>query len=182
MVLRPARFNYLAPDRPDIGFSVKDAARAMCKLRESHLMLVKKIGRYLKGAPRIISHFRWQAAPMIITAFTDSDWAGCGRTARSTSGGVVTIGDHTIKTYCRQQKVVALSSAEAELYAMVAASAEAMAIQAYARDIGLEMSVELYADSSAALGIAKRAGIGKVRHLRTQGLWAQEVRVAGRIV
>ena len=119
---------------------------------------------------------------MIITAFTDSDWAGCGRTARSTSGGVVTIGDHTIKTYCRQQKVVALSSAEAELYAMVAASAEAMAIQAYARDIGLEMSVELYADSSAALGIAKRAGIGKVRHLRTQGLWVQEVRVAGRIV
>ena len=65
---------------------------------------------------------------------------------------------------------------------MVAASAEAMAIQAYARDIGLEMSVELYADSSAALGIAKRAGIGKVRHLRTQGLWVQEVRVAGRIV
>ena len=77
--------------------------------------------------------------------------------------------------------MVALSSAEAELYAMVAASAESLAVQAYARDLGMELTSELYSDSSAALGIAKRAGIGKVRHLRTQGLWIQEVRSTGRI-
>jgi hypothetical protein len=93
----------------------------------------------------------------------------------------VCIGDHTIKTYSKQQKVVALSSAEAELYAMVLATAETMAVQAYSEDLGLKMGGELYTDSSAALGIAKRAGIGKVRHLRTQGLWVQEVRVSGRI-
>ena len=92
------------------------------------------------------------------------------------------LGEHTIKTYCKQQKVVALSSAEAQLYAMFAASAEAMAVQAYANDLGLKLKRKLYADSSAALGIAKRSGIGKVRHLRTQGLWIQEVRVSGRIV
>ena len=39
----------------------------------------------------------------------------------------------------------------------------------------------MYCDSAAALGITNRAGIGKVRHLRTQGLWVQEVRVSGRI-
>ena len=92
------------------------------------------------------------------------------------------LGDHAIKTYSKQQKVVALSSAEAELYAMVLASAETMAVQAYAQDLGLTLASELYTDSSAALGIAKRAGIGKVRHLRTQGLCIQEVRVSGRIV
>ena len=68
------------------------------------------------------------------------------------------------------------------MYAMVAASAESMAVQAYASDLGISLSSELYADSSAALGIAKRAGIGKVRHLRTQSLWIQEVRISGRIV
>ena len=88
---------------------------------------------------------------------------------QSTSGGAVTIGEHTIKAYCRQQKVVALSSAEAELYAMVAASAEALAVQAYAKDLGINMGVEMYADSSAALGIAKRAGIGKVRNFAHPG-------------
>ena len=51
----------------------------------------------------------------------------------------------------------------------------------YARDLGLDMTCELYCDSSAALGISQRAGIGKVRHLRTQGLWVQEVRISGRI-
>jgi hypothetical protein len=77
--------------------------------------------------------------------------------------------------------VTALSSAEAELYAMVAASAEALAIAAYARDLGLDLGIEMYCDSAAALGITNRAGIGKVRHLRTQGLWVQEVRISGRI-
>ena len=75
-----------------------------------------------------------------------------------------------------------LSSAKAELYAMVAASAEAMAVQACASDLGMGLASELYADSSADLGIAKRAGIGKVRHLRTQGLWIHQVRISGRIV
>ena len=91
------------------------------------------------------------------------------------------IGEHVIKTYCRQQKVVALSSAEAELYAAVAASAEAIALVVYCKDLGMDMEAELYCDSSAALGIAHRAGIGKVRHLRTQGLWVQEVRISGRV-
>ena len=40
----------------------------------------------------------------------------------------------------------------------------------------------MYCDSAAALGITQRAGIGKVRPLRTEGLWEQEVRVSGRIV
>ena len=40
-----ARYNYIAPDRPDIAFSVKEAARAMSAPRRSHLGLVKKIGK-----------------------------------------------------------------------------------------------------------------------------------------
>lgn len=84
-----------------------------------------------------------------------------------------------MKAYSKQQTIVALSSAEAELYAMVAASAESMAVQAYAADLGIKLGSELYTDSSAALGIAKRAGIGKVRHLRTQGLWIQGTRISG---
>ena len=117
----------------------------------------------------------------MVTTFTDSDWGGCVKTARSTSGGIITMGDHLLKTCSRQQRVVALSSAEAELYAMVAASAETMAIMAYARDLGMVVTGEVYTDSAAALGISQRAGIGKVRPLRTQGRWVQEVRVSGRL-
>jgi hypothetical protein len=176
-----ARLNYLSPDRADIGYAVKEAARNMSAPKVSDLRRLRKIGKYLLGRPRLVSLFKFQDMPSTITAFTDSDWAGCTRSAKSTSGGAVCIGEHVIKAYCKQQKVIALSSAEAELYAMVAASAETLALQAYAKDLGLDFGCELYCDSSAALGIAQRAGIGKVRHLRTQGLWVQEVRVAGRI-
>ena len=117
----------------------------------------------------------------MVTTYTDSDWAGCVKTARSTSGGILTMGEHVIKTYAKQQKVIALSSAEAELYAMVAASAESIALIAYAKDLGMTMTGEVYTDSSAALGITKRCGIGKVRHLRTQGLWIQETSLTGRL-
>ena len=75
--------------------------------------------------------------PDRVTAFTDSDYAGCGRTAKLASAGAICIGEHVVKTYSRQQKIVALSSAEAELYAMVAASANALVVQAYTRDLGL---------------------------------------------
>ena len=43
------------------------------------------------------------------------------------------------------------------------------------RDVGVDAVGEFYADSSAALGIAQRQGMGKVRHIRTHALWVQEV-------
>ena len=65
---------------------------------------------------------------------------------------------------------------------MVAASAEALALAAYARDLRFDLDCELCCDSTAALAMTQTAGIGKVRHLRTQGLWVKEVRISGRIV
>jgi hypothetical protein len=64
---------------------------------------------------------------------------------------------------------------------MVAASAEALGIVSLLADMGVEAVGEVYADSSAALGIAQRQGMGKVRHIRTQALWVQEVRATGRL-
>ena len=186
-----ARLNYLAVDRLDIQYAVKEAARAMSAPLKAHWHMLDKIGRYLIGRPRLVMKFPWQKKTEVITAYTDSDWAGCPKTSKSTSGGIVCIGSHVIKTYSRQQKVIALSSAEAELYAMVAASAECLAIAAYAKDLGSALGGEVcigagpegevHTDSSAAFGIARRCGIGKVRHLRTQALWVQETNLAGRL-
>ena len=42
------------------------------------------------------------------------------------------------------------------------------------RDLGLEMAVRMHADSAAAIGICRRSGIGRVRHLAVGQLWVQE--------
>ena len=90
-------------------------------------------------------------------------------------------GRHVIKSYSKQQKVLLLSSAEAETYGMVACSAELPGIQSCAMDLGLAYDGVVYADASAALGIVQRRGIGKVRHIRTQSLWLQEAHATKRL-
>ena len=94
-----ARVNYLAPDRMDIGFAVKEVARSMARPIECDWAKLKRIGRYLIGRPRLISHFAWQPMCSTVTAYTDSDWAGCTATGRSTSGGIVAMGSHISKNY-----------------------------------------------------------------------------------
>ena len=41
-------------------------------------------------------------------------------------------------------------------------------------DMGLRMKVRISGDSAAALGIARRRGLGKVRHIELNHLWLQE--------
>ena len=176
-----ARLNYIAPDRVDIQYAVKETARAMSAPKRGDWNALMRIGRYLKGKPRLVLKFDWQPEVGTVATFSDSDWAGCKKTGRSTSGGVVTVGKHTLKTYSRQQKTVALSSAEAELHAMVAASAETLGTIALCRDMGIEVRGDVYIDSSAALGIAQRVGSGKVRHVRVQALWVQEIQCNRRL-
>ena len=58
---------------------------------------------------------------------------------------------------------------------MVKCTAELMGIKSMMKDWGREKSGALYADSSAALGIAKRKGAGKMRHVNINTLWIQGV-------
>ena len=73
------------------------------------------------------------------------------------------------------QKSITLSSGEAELGGVVKAASEALGLQSVAVDLGIQLRIALCADSSAAIGICRRAGIGRVRHLAVGQLWIQEL-------
>ena len=79
-------------------------------------------------------------------------------------------GDHLIKAFSRTQAVVALSSAEAELYSLVMASSETLGVKVLAADSGVSLGAWMWADASAAIGIARGMGLGEVRHIETQAL------------
>lgn len=100
-------------------------------------------------------------------------------TGKSTSFGVIMIGSHLIKGWARTQNNATLSSAEAELVAMVKCTSECMGIRSLLRDCGMEMSGTAFADSSAALAIAKRKGAGKLRHIHVSALWIQDAQDRG---
>lgn len=113
---------------------------------------------------------------MKLICVTDTDCAGCTRTRRSTTCGVVKHGYHTIRTWCKTQALVTLSSGEAELYGAVRASSELVGMLSFMKDLGLvNLKGDVLGDANAALGIIHREGIGKLRHLNTQWLWVQDL-------
>ena len=169
-----ARLNYLAQDRPDLQYAVKEVARRMACPTQKDWLLMKRVGRYLLGAPRAVQEFTWQEMQSSFDTFVDSDWAGCKTSCRSTSGGVTKLGWHSIKSWSTTQATVAMSSAEAELYALTKGAANTLGFIALAKDLGYSMSAMVHTDASAALGIVQRQGLGKLRHVKVQYLWVQD--------
>ena len=169
-----ARLNYLATDRPDIAYSAKEVCRAMAAPTVGAWKKLKRMVRYLLGTRRTVLMYPWQGVEQDIETYSDSDWAGCRSTSKSTSGGAVTIGEHYIKGWSSTQASITLSSAEAELVAMTKAVAETIGIANMVKDLGETMRGVVYADSSAALAIADRKGSGKLRHINVRMLWIQE--------
>jgi hypothetical protein len=169
-----ARANYLAMDRPDISQATKELCRRMSAPRAADLRALSRVARYLAGAGRVVYEYPWQWRP-VLSVYTDSDFAGCVASRLSTSGGAVLLGTHLLKHWASTQKKITLSSGEAELGAVVRGFSEALGVQSVARDLGVELEPEVHADSSAAIGICRRSGIGKVRHLAVAQLWVQDL-------
>jgi hypothetical protein len=91
--------------------------------RDSHLNLVKRILRYVKGTLDLGMHFS-SSPTTSLTAYSDADWAGCPDTRRSTSGYCIYLGDNLISWSSKRQTTVSRSSAEAEYRAVAHAVAE----------------------------------------------------------
>ena len=83
LIMRAA---YLSLDQPDLQFATQEAARTMQSPRVCDRAKLQRIARYLLLRPRLIYKFEWQPLPKQIYAECDSDFAGCNRTRKSTSG------------------------------------------------------------------------------------------------
>ena len=53
-----ARANYLAQDRVDIQFAAKEISRKMANPEVADWVQMMRLGRYLKGEPRVVQTFR----------------------------------------------------------------------------------------------------------------------------
>ena len=76
----------------------------------------------------------------------------------------------------RQDTTVSLSSGEAELHGIAAGMAQALGLQALAKDLGFHVTIDVLPDATAAIGIARRRGMGQIRHLDCTDLWIQETK------
>ena len=171
LVMRAA---YVAQDRADIQFATKELAIVMSAPTQGDLTALKRLGRYLRGKPRCVLVFRFQEASTYFDAWVDSDWAGCIKTRKSTSGGVLMLGSHCLKSWSSTQSVIALSSGEAEFYGIVKGTAIGLGAVSLMKDMGIDMKLRVRTDATTGKAICSRRGLGKTRHIHCQYLWIQE--------
>ncbi len=72
------------------------------------------------------------------------------------------------------QTSISLSSGEAEFAGVIRGAGHGLGYQALLKDVGVELPLRVWTDSSAAIGICSRQGLGKLRHLDTHTLWIQQ--------
>ncbi|KAL2924831.1 Retrovirus-related Pol polyprotein from transposon TNT 1-94 [Bienertia sinuspersici] len=85
------RLIYLTITRPDILFSVNTLSQFMHKPTSVHMQAAKRVLRYLNYNPAQGVFLASNAGAKLV-AYSDSDWAGCPITRRSTTGFCVFLG------------------------------------------------------------------------------------------
>jgi hypothetical protein len=116
---------YLVNTRPDICFVVNTLSQFMVEPRRVHWVAAKHVLRYLCGMVDYgLDYHRGDGVHLV--GYTDSDWAGCVSDKKSTSGCCFGLGSAVVSWFSQKQKLVALSSAEAEYMAASQASCEAL--------------------------------------------------------
>ena len=173
---------YLSAERRDIQFATKELARHMANPRQCDLKAAKVLGAYLNRHPKVYKVIALDAgitaqSELSLDIFTDSDWAGCLETRRSTDCYVVVIGGAVIQCGTQTQPgLPATSSGDAELRGISRGAREGIFIVELATgDFNMKVTKpKLWTDSTSAQATAKRIGPGsKLRHLEVCEFYIQ---------
>ena len=159
---------YLLHTRPDLSFSVGYVSRFMEAPTEEHQAAVKRILRYVAGTAALGIHYKRgdKKKLPLLHGYSDSDLAGDVNDRKSTGGVIYFIGDGPVSWQSCKQKVVALSSCEAEYIAAATATCQGVWLARLLADL---LNVEaraptLRVDNKSAISLIKNP----VHHDRTK--------------
>ncbi|GKE26164.1 hypothetical protein Tco_1441548 [Tanacetum coccineum] len=123
-------------------FAVCSCARFHVIPKASHLHVVKRIFRYLKGQPKLGLWYP-RASSFDLVGYSDSDYAGASLDRKFTTGGCQFLGCRLILWQCKKQTVVAPSSTEVEYVAAASCCGQVLWIHNQMLDYGISKAVWL---------------------------------------
>jgi hypothetical protein len=157
---------YLTASRPDIMFSTCLCARYQSNPKESHMLAVKRILKYLKGVPSLGLWYP-KGSGMDLMGYSDSDHAGCKIDRKSTTGGCHFLGGKLVSWTSKKQTSVSLSTAEAEYVSAASCCAQILWMKNQLLDYGIKYSkTPIFCDNTSAIAISNNPVMhSKTKHI-----------------
>ena len=144
--------------RPDISFAVGMLGRYQSNPGLDHWKAAKKVLRYLQGTKDHMLTYK-RSDHLEVIGYTDSDFAGCVDTRKSTFGYVYLLAGGAISWKSAKQSVIAASTMEAEFVACFEATVQANWLRNFISGLGIVDSIakplKIYCDNSATVFFSK---------------------------
>lgn len=171
--------------RPDIAYAVGIVSRFMESPTTQHLAVVKHILRYVSGTLNFGCYYEKKGSlePKLV-GYCDSDLAGDVDDRKSTTGTVFFLGSSLITWLSQKQKIVALSSCEAEYIAATTAACQGIWLARLMADLLKKEpeKVELKIDNKSAISLCKNpVHHERSKHIDTRYHFIRECVEAGKI-
>jgi hypothetical protein len=167
-----------------ICYALKELSRHLLAHNKTHFDAVKRVYRYLKGS-RSLGLFSAADGDFRIITYVDANWAPKSSDRRSTSGLVQLFDTLPVAFSSKEQKSIALSTCEAELFAI----SQAVRLIGYQRALLLELQMipsdycfTICTDSRSAMDlVANNAAQIPAKHIDIRLQYIREQVARGRI-
>ena len=161
-------------ERPDLSYVIKELARRVQRPSEEDWCALKRVLHYIKGTMYAELHLKTNSKnPTGINVITDANWAA-PLDGRSTTGFSIWWDGFLLTHRSKTQSTVAQSTCESELLALGAGVMDGRFAQTIVEEMGEKVALEAYCDSSSAVAITVRRGLGRLRHLNVKQMWLQQ--------
>jgi hypothetical protein len=162
--------------RPDIAHAVHYLASHMQQPTQRHMLAAERVLRYLAGTKEVglvfgsrngdtvgDSRGRRAQVQVDVCAFADADWANDKGDRKSVSGWVAKLNGDPVSWSSKKQRVVALSTCEAELYAEAAAIQEVLWLRGLMEELGLHTQTgsTVYGDNQSTIAVSENGVKGE---------------------
>ncbi|XP_035546630.1 secreted RxLR effector protein 161-like [Juglans regia] len=160
--------------RPYISFVVGMLGHYQSNLGISHWKAAKRILRYLQGTKDYQHTFR-RTDSLEVTGYSDSDFAGCSYSKKSTLGYVFLLASGAISWRSMKQTIITSSTMEAEFVACFESTVHGLWLRNFISGLGVVDSIvrplRIYCDNSSAVVFSNNDRYSKgAKHMKLKYL------------
>jgi len=144
--------------RPDLGFVVLLLSQFSSHPLLCHYTAVKRVFRYLAGTHTTSLVYTRRSSmdtSLLITGYSDANYASCRNTRRSVSGYVFLLNGCAISCLSKKQNSVSTSTTKSEYMALATTARQALCYINGLSQLGFTIPVELKADNTSSINLAK---------------------------